>query len=67
MGVNPDLLLPIITSVAWLILVGSALASFRLGWGQMVKMALAWAAIFCGLFLLVEWFLVAQGTASALL
>lgn len=64
---SPDLLLPIISSVAFLILAGSALASFRLGWGQMIKMALVWVAIFFGLFVIVEWFMVARGTASALL
>jgi hypothetical protein len=65
--VNPDLLLPIITSAAWLILCGAALASFRLRWAQMLKMALVWIAIFLGLFVLAEWFRVAQNTASALL
>jgi hypothetical protein len=63
---NPDMLLPLVSTAAWLILAGSALASFRLGWGQLVKMALVWIAIFLGLFLIVEWFMVAQGTASAL-
>jgi Na+/H+ antiporter NhaB len=65
--VSPDLLLPIITSAAWLILSGASLASFRLEWGQMIKMALAWVVIFLGLFVVAEWFLLAQGTASALL
>jgi len=65
--VNPDLLLPLVTSIGWLILVGAALASYRLKWSQMVKMALVWIVIFGGLFLLVEWFLMAQDTASALL
>lgn len=64
---NPDLVLPIVASAAWLIVAGSALASYRLGWGQMVKMALAWVAIFGGLFLIVEWFIVVQGTASGLI
>ena len=64
---NPDLLLPLVTSIGWLILVGAALASYRLKWSQMVKMALVWIVIFGGLFLLVEWFLMAQDTASALL
>lgn len=64
---NPDLLLPIITSAAWLVLAGASLASFRLQWGQMIKMALAWVLIFLGLFAVVEWFLFAQGTASELL
>lgn len=64
---NPDLLLPIITSLAWLVLAGVGLASHRLKWSQMVKMALAWVVIFGGLFLIVEWFLISQGTASALI
>lgn len=64
---NPDLLLPIVASVAWLVLACVGLASYRLGFGQMVKMALAWIVIFGGLFLLVEWFLIARGTASALM
>ena len=32
--------------LGWLILAGGALASFRLGWGQALKMALVWATIF---------------------
>ena len=64
---NPDLVLPIITSLAWLVLCGVSLASFQLGWSKMVKMALAWIAIFAGLFLIAEWFMVAQDTTSALL
>lgn len=64
---NPDLLLPIISSLAWLILCGVSLASFQLGWSKMVKMALAWIAIFAGLFLITQWFMMARGTASGLL
>lgn len=64
---NPDQLLPVITSLAWLILVGSALASFRLGWSRIVKMGLAWIAIFLGILAIAQWFMLAQGTASALL
>jgi hypothetical protein len=64
---NPDLLLPIVTSIGWLILCCVSLASFRLGWGKMLTMALAWLAIFGGMFLIVEWFMVARGTASALM
>ncbi len=64
---NPDLLLPLIATAAWLVLAGSALASFRLGWGQLLRMALVWIAIFGGLFLIMEWFMFAQGTTSALL
>jgi hypothetical protein len=64
---NPDLLLPIITSVAWLILACVGLASHQLKWSQMIKMALAWVVIFLGLYLVVEWFMVAQNTTSALI
>lgn len=64
---NSELLLPIVTTLGWLILCVAALASYQLKWSQLVKMALGWMAIFLGLFLIVEWFLVAQGTASGLL
>lgn len=64
---SPDLLLPVITSIGWLILVGSALASHRLGWGAMVKMTLVWVAIFAGIFLVVEWFMVVRDTATGLI
>jgi hypothetical protein len=62
---NPDLVLPLVTSVGWLALVMSALASHRLGWGQMIKMALAWVVIFAGIFMVVEWFLYLKGTGSS--
>lgn len=64
---NPDLMLPIITSIAWLVLAGAGLASFRLKWSQMVKLALVWVVIFLGLFMIVEWFTVVQNTASTLI
>ena len=64
---NPDMLLPIITSVAWLVLACVGLASHQLKWSQMVKMALAWIIIFGGLFLIVEWFMFARGSAGALI
>ncbi len=64
---KPDLLLPLVTSIGWLVLAVSALASHRLGWGQIVRMALAWLVIFGGIFMIVEWFMFAQGTASSLL
>ena len=63
---NADLLLPVITSLAWLIVAGSALASFRLGWSRIAKMALVWAAIFLGLFLIIEWFMTAHSASSPL-
>jgi hypothetical protein len=65
--VSPELVIPIISSIAWLVLSGAALASFRLKWSQLVKMGLVWLAIFVGLCVLVEWFLTVQGTASALI
>lgn len=46
----------IVSLLGWLFIAGSALASYRLGWGQMAKMALTWLAIFLGLFLLVGLF-----------
>jgi len=64
---NPDLLLPLVASGAWLILAIAGMASYRLKWSRMITMALVWIVIFGGLFLLVEWFMVAQGAASALL
>ena len=64
---TPDLLVPIVASLGWLVLCGAALASYRLRWSQMMRMALVWLAIFVGLYVLVEWFLTAQGTASALM
>jgi hypothetical protein len=62
---SPDLVVPIIASIAWLVLAGGALASFRLGWSTIARMALAWLAIFVGLFMLVEWYEAARETASA--
>jgi hypothetical protein len=64
---SPELVIPIISSLGWLILCGAALASHRLQWAQMLKLALVWLAIFVGLYVLVEWFMVAQGTASAMM
>ncbi len=64
---NSDLLLPIVASLGWLVLAAVGLRSHQLGLGQMVKLALVWIVIFGGLFLLVEWFMIAQGTASTLM
>lgn len=36
----------------WLILAGSAFASYRLGWKESVRMALLWAGIFTAVALL---------------
>lgn len=62
-----EMLLPIILSIGWLVLAGSALASMQLGCSRLVRLALVWLAIFVGLFLAVEWFSLARSTASALL
>ena len=64
---NAGLTVAIISSLVWLMVASSAFVSYRLGLGQTVKMALVWVAIFGGLFLVVEWFTLAQGTASALM
>lgn len=41
----------LIALFAWLILAGSAVASFRLGWRESVRMGLLWAGIFVAVFL----------------
>ncbi len=64
---NPELVLPVVTTLAWLVLCGAALASFQLRWSQMLKMGLMWAAIFGAVFLIAEWFMLVRGTAGALL
>ncbi len=43
----------LIWGIGALVLVGSALAARRLAWGQTIKYALAWVAIFIGLYALV--------------
>lgn len=44
----------LIALFAWLILAGSAVASFRLGWKESVRMGLIWAGIFTAAFLAVS-------------
>lgn len=51
---NEASILSIILILGWLVLVGSAMASFRLGWSKMLKLALVWLAIFVGLFLIAD-------------
>ncbi len=53
---NEASILSIILMLGWLVLVGSAMASFRLGWSKMLKLGLVWVAIFVGLFLIAELF-----------
>ncbi|UAB77176.1 hypothetical protein INR77_10105 [Erythrobacter sp. SCSIO 43205] len=47
-------IISIVALLGWLILAGSALASFRMGWGKMVRLALIWLAVFVGLFLIAD-------------
>jgi len=64
---TPDLVIPIVSSIGWLILVGAALASYRLKWSEMARMALLWLAIFVGLYVAAEWFMAARSATSALM
>lgn len=51
---NEGMIISIVAMLGWLVLVGSALASFRLGWAKMIQMALVWLAIFVGLFVVAN-------------
>ena len=51
---NDGSLISIVALVGWLILAGSALASFRLGWSKILQLALVWLAIFAGLFVAAD-------------
>ena len=42
----------IVALLGWLILAGSALASYRLSWSKALKLGLTWLAIFGAVFLL---------------
>nr|WP_298896401.1 hypothetical protein [uncultured Altererythrobacter sp.] len=44
---NEFQIVQIISLVGFLILAGSALASFRLSWSKALRMALIWGSIFC--------------------
>jgi hypothetical protein len=52
--VNEGSLISLVALVGWLILAGSALASFKLGWSKIAQMALVWFAIFAGAFLIAD-------------
>ena len=47
-------LISIVSMVGWLLLMGSALVSYKLGWSKIIRMALIWLCIFVGMFLLVS-------------
>ena len=57
----------VLATIACLVLVVAELRSHRLGWWKNVRLAVVWLVIFTGLYLLVEWFLMAQDTTSALM
>lgn len=46
--------LQIVMLLGWLLLAGSALASYRLSWKKSATLALAWAAIFTGVTLFIN-------------
>ena len=47
-------IISIVAMLGWLILAGSALASYRLGWSKIAQLALVWLAIFAGLFVVAD-------------
>lgn len=47
-------LISIVALVGWLVLAGSAIASFKLGWSKILQLALVWFAIFAGLFVVAN-------------
>lgn len=49
---NDAQLVQIVALVGWLLLAGSALASFKLSWSKALRMGLIWAAIFASVALL---------------
>lgn len=44
----------LIALAAWLVLAGSALASYRFNWSKALRMVLVWMAIFFGVFFLFQ-------------
>lgn len=47
-------IISIVALLGWLILAGSAIASFKLGWAKIAQLALVWLAIFAGLFVAAD-------------
>ncbi len=43
-------LISVVAMLGWLVLAGSAMASFKLGWSRILQLILLWTAIFGGLF-----------------
>ena len=63
---NPDVVLPTVASLGWLFFCLAALASYRLKWRQIVKLALVWVAIFLGLYLILAWFMAVRDNTGTL-
>ncbi|BDI61159.1 hypothetical protein [Qipengyuania nanhaisediminis] len=51
---NEGAIVSIVAMLGWLVLAGSALASFKLGWSRIAQLALVWLAIFAGLFVVAD-------------
>jgi len=51
---NEGSIISIVALLGWLILAGSAIASFRLGWSKIAQLALIWLAIFAGLYVAAD-------------
>lgn len=47
-------IISVVALLGWLVLAGSAFASFRLSWGKTLQLVLVWAAIFLAGFLVVR-------------
>ncbi|MBV7260025.1 hypothetical protein [Erythrobacter crassostreae] len=46
----------LVSLIGWLVIAGSAVASYQLGWSKLVRMVLVWVAIFCGAFVIASFF-----------
>jgi hypothetical protein len=54
--VSDGALISIVALVGWLVVAGSAFASYRLGWSKILQIAVIWVAIFAGLFVIADFF-----------
>jgi hypothetical protein len=55
-GFDQGQLITLVSLLGCVILLGSGFASYGVNAGKAVRMALVWAAIFCGGFAVVSWF-----------
>jgi hypothetical protein len=62
-----DTMLLVITTLGWLVLTCSAVASYRFGWSKFVKFALVWMAIFAGVTMIVAALQPADSTSASLI